>query len=127
MENTIKRTKTRNDVIFIALLFVFVVIVGSLYVFTRKDGNTVTVTVNGKFYGEYSLNEDRTVEIRAGDAFNLLVIEYGEARVAEASCPDGVCAMIHPICHDGESIICLPNRVIVTVTLSDEDAPDIIV
>jgi hypothetical protein len=127
MGNTIKRTKTRNDVIFIAVLLAFVVIVGSLYVFTRKDGNTVTVTVDGKFFGEYSLNEDRIVEIRVGECFNLLLIEGGKARVAKASCPDGVCAMVHSISHDGESIICLPNRVIVTVTLADEDAPDIIV
>ena len=34
MGNTIKRTKTRNDVIFIAVLLAFVVIVGSLYIFT---------------------------------------------------------------------------------------------
>ena len=56
----------------------FVVIVGSLYVFTRKDGNTVTVTVDGKFFGEYSLNEDRIVEIRVGECFNLLLIEGGK-------------------------------------------------
>ena len=44
-----------------------------------------------------------------------------------ASCPDGICVSHRPIFRDGESIVCLPNRVVITV-VSDGDtaSPDIV-
>ena len=57
---------------------------------------------------------------------NLLVIQDGYAWVAEASCPDGICSSHRPICHDGESIICLPNKVVIEIHRSSQNQPDII-
>ena len=123
-----KARKTKNDIIFIAALLVVFSVVGLIYFFARAQGNTVTVTVDGELFGEYSLAEDRTVEIRVGDNLNILVIENGEARVTDASCPDGICSAHKPISRDGESIVCLPNRVVVTVCVRGEaESPDIIV
>ena len=127
MDGTKEKAKIKNDMIFIAALLALVAVFGACFLFSRAEGDTVTVTVDGKLFGEYSLSEDRTVEIRAGEGFNLLIIEGGKARVAEASCPDGVCRAHNPISRDGESIICLPNKVVVTVGKSGGDAPDIIV
>ena len=57
-----------------------------------------------------------------------MVISDGKVRVDLADCPDGICVAHRPIFRDGESIVCLPNRVVVTViTDNSEDAPDIIV
>lgn len=125
--STKERTKLKNDIIFIAVLLAFVAALGVIFLSTRADGDMVTVTVDGKLFGEYPLSVDRTVEIKTGDNINLLIIEGGCARVAEATCPDGVCVSHKPISRDGESIICLPNKVVVTVSKSGEDSPDIIV
>lgn len=122
-----KKSKAKNDIIFIAVLLALILVFGAFYVFSRGEGDTVTVTVGGKLYGEYLLSEDRTVEIRNGEAVNLLIIEGGKARVEYASCPDGVCAAHRPISRDGDSIICRPNEVVVTVRKKISDAPDIIV
>ena len=44
-----------------------------------------------------------------------------------ASCPDGICAAHKPISREGESIVCLPHRVVITVrTVEDEGGPDIV-
>ena len=57
--------------------------------------------------------------------FNLLIIKNGRAYVKDASCPDGICSSHSKIYRDGESIVCLPNRVVVTVvSSSNDDAPD---
>ncbi len=122
-----RKSKVKNDIIFIAVLLALIVAVGAVYVSTRQEGDTVTVTVGGELYGEYPLSQDRTVEIKNGEALNLLIIEGGKASVEHASCPDGVCAAHRPISRDGESIICLPNEVVVTVRKKNADAPDIIV
>ncbi len=118
--------KTKNDVILIVgLLLLTAAAALALFLF-RTPGDTVTVTVNGTLFGEYSLSENRKVEIKSGDGYNLLVIEDGQAYVWEASCPDGICAAHRPIQNDGESIICLPNKVVVEVHAQSEDQPDII-
>ncbi len=122
-----KKSKAKNDIIFIAVILALILALGAFYVFSHGEGDTVTVTVGGVLYGEYPLSEGRTVEIKNGEAVNLLIIEGGRARVATASCPDGICAAHKPISRDGESIICLPNRVVITVRSGTGESPDIVV
>ena len=121
--------KHRNDVIFIAVLLLIVALLGAAFFFLREEGDTVTVSVDGKHYGTYPLNTDLTLSIRTGEdgeEENLLVIRDGTARVESATCPDGICAAHKPISREGESIVCLPHRVVITVHTSDGEEPDII-
>lgn len=119
----------RSDVLLIAALLV-VSAAGLLYLFVfRSGGDTVKVTVDGELYGVYSLSSDCSVDIVTGessDHLNRLVISGGKASMETADCPDGICVAHRPIFRDGESIVCLPNRVVVTVIIEDDtDAPDI--
>ena len=122
--------KHRNDAILIA--GVLLVAVGLLVYlnFFRSEGNTVTVTVDGTEYGVYSLAENRTEDIYSGEDglhHNRLVIKDGKVYMEAASCPDGICVAHKSVFRDGESIICLPNRVVVTVNIADKTkSPDII-
>ena len=121
--------KHRNDVIFVAVLLLIVALIGAAFFFLRGEGDTVTVSVDGKHYGTYPLHTDLTLSIRTGEdgeEENLLVIRDGKAYVESATCPDGICADHKPISREGESIVCLPHRVVITVQTSDGEAPDII-
>lgn len=121
--------KNRNDVIFIAVLLLIVVLAGAAFFFLRGEGDSVTVSVDGKHYGTYPLHTDLTLSIRTGeggDQENLLVIRDGHAYVESATCPDGICAAHKPISREGESIVCLPHRVVITVHTTDGEEPDII-
>ena len=121
----------RNDVIFIAALLLIVSLCGLCFYFFRGEGDKVVVTVDGKEFGTYSLAEDVRVEIRTGAKnaeLNVLVIKDGQAYVETATCPDGICAGHKPISREGESIVCLPHKVVITVYVTEEkDAPDIVV
>lgn len=123
-------SKHRNDLLFILALALAMSLLGGAFFLFRGEGNTVTVTVDGAPYGSYSLDESRTVEIRTGgenEQINRLVIADGQAKVEFASCPDGICAAHKPISREGESIVCLPHRVVITVrTVEDEGGPDIV-
>ena len=121
------KRKRKNDIIFISVLLSAVILMGACFFFIRPEGEFVKVTVDKELFGEYPLSEDITVEIRSGDGLNILVIKDGKAYVSEASCPDGICSAHKPISREGESIICLPNKVVVTVVSSDTEGPDIIV
>jgi hypothetical protein len=121
--------KNRNDVLFIAVLLLIVVLAGAAFFFLRGEGDSVTVSVDGKHYGTYPLHADLTLSIRTGeegDQENLLVIRDGHAYVESATCPDGICAAHKPISREGESIVCLPHRVVITVHTTDGEEPDII-
>ena len=121
--------KFRNDLIFIVALLLIVALAGLAIYFLRGEGNAVTVTVDGKPLATYSLSEDRTVEILTGEdngELNLLIIKDGKAYVETATCPDGICAAHKPISRDGESIVCLPHKVVITVTQADGEGPDIV-
>ena len=120
----------RNDVIFIAVLLLLVSALGLCFYLFREEGNTVVVTVDKKEFGRYSLTEDAVVEIRTGknqEELNLLVIKDGKAHVETATCPDGICAGHKPISREGESIVCLPHKVVITIYSTEtNEEPDII-
>ena len=128
MEKTEKKRLRRNDVIFIAALLLVVAVAGACLYFFRGEGDTVTVSVDGTNIATYPLNVDRVEDIHTGtDGLNRLIIRDGKAWVETASCPDGICAAHKPIHRSGESIVCLPNKVVVTVQKADAtDQPDVI-
>ena len=123
---TTAKRKVKNDIIFISVLLLIILSVALALFLFRTVGDTVVVTIDGKIFAEYSLGEDREVQINSGDGYNLLVIEGGEAYIKKASCPDGICSSHRAIKHDGESIICLPNKVVVEIRTQGEKQPDII-
>lgn len=126
---TVRRT-IRNDIILIvALLLVASIVMVYLFVF-RDKGDTVKVTVDGKLYATYSLSDNITTDIVTGEnkgQVNRLVIKDGKAYIEYATCPDGICVDHSHIFRDGESIVCLPNRVVVTIVKGNStDTPDVI-
>ena len=129
MSKTEQKRLWRNDVIFIAALLAVVAVAGACLYFFRGEGNSVTVSIDGTVVATYPLNVDRTEEILTdGGGRNRLVIRDGKAYVDSASCPDGICAAHKPIHREGESIVCLPNKVVITVqTAHTDDGLDAVV
>ena len=123
------KRKIRNDVLFIASLLAVLLVAGACLFFLRGEGNTITVKVDQQVVGTYTLSQDQVVEIPSEQGHNRLVIQDGKAFMETATCPDGICVGHQPIHRNGESIVCLPNKVVVTVTVdaADPDQPDIVV
>lgn len=110
--------KFRNDLIFIVAILALVAIGAAALFLLRGQGSAVRVEVDGTVIGTYPLSVDREVEIitgENGEERNLLVIKDGKATVSTATCPDGICAAHKPISREGESIVCLPHKVVITV------------
>lgn len=129
--DNIKKHNLRNDIILITAV-ILAAVIGLIYLnFFRSPGDSVTVTVDGEVYGVYSLSVNITEDIYTGDNnenLNRLVITDGKALMETATCPDGICVFHKSIFRDGESIVCLPNRVVITVTREGStDGPDVII
>lgn len=119
--------KTKNDIILVAVILL-VAAAGLLFVTAnRKQGNLAVVKIDGIEANRYSLSENVTVEIKTGDRdefTNTLVIEDGKARISQANCPDKICVGHRPVCYSGETIVCLPHKVIVEI-VSEEKSPSL--
>lgn len=108
----------KNDNILIAAILVIAIVVGVVLIFTQKsaENGIVIVTIDGKEYARYSLDENIQEKIEQSDgSYNILEIKDGEVDVTEASCPDGICVDHHKISKTNQNIVCLPNKVVVSI------------
>jgi len=105
----------RNDVI---LIIVLLLLGGALALFlraTRQGGEYVSVQVDGELLMALPLSEDAQIVLGEDGHANTLVIEHGTARVAAADCPDQICVRQEAVQFAGESIVCLPHRLVIAV------------
>lgn len=113
-----KKSKFRNDVVLAAVIVIIAVAVLLLINATKVQGNSVVVKIDGEVTQSYSLSENVEFEIKTGknnDNINVVVIENGKVRVTEADCPDGICKEYRPISYVGQTIVCLPHKVVVEI------------
>lgn len=88
-----------------------------------QQGNVAILEINGKVIEKFDLNkihEPYTVETELGK--NVLVFEQGMVRVVEADCPDQICVSFGWAKRAGQSIVCLPHRVVVKIMNEQSDS-----
>ena len=108
-----EKKKERNDRILIVAIIGIAILLGMFFLLKEKGtGTTVVVSVDGEEYGRYSLLKEQVVQI---GGTNTLVIHNHEADMLFAECPDQICVKHTPITDTDENIICLPNKVVVTI------------
>ena len=103
----------KQDWILIAALLLAA---GALWLAVRPGGTGgwVVITQNGEETARYSLAEDRTVTLGT-DEYNVLVIQDGKAAVTQANCGDHTCIRMGEIGREGESVVCLPHRLVIEI------------
>ncbi len=81
----------------------------------------VSIYQDGQKLADYPLSEDQTLVIPWEDkGYNLLLIEDGRAAVTDADCPDQLCVRQRSISRNGESIICLPHKLVLQIAGEEE-------
>lgn len=109
--------KRRNELLLMAgLILIILALFGVNWLAAQKKGALVEVSVEGKVVDTFHLNENVDIVIRGyNGGTNHLIIKDGGAFISEASCPDKVCVRQGTIRERGQSIVCLPNKMIVTI------------
>lgn len=120
--------KHARDILLIACILLVGGAIALLLLLTRRTGSFVEVRVDGSVVSVYPLGEDAEYLIEgAGGGSNRLIIRNGEAWVESASCPDGLCVNMGHIRYKGASIVCLPNRVVISITGEADEGVDAVV
>jgi len=116
--------KHKNDIL---LVLAVLVLAGCFWLYSsfgRAAGAEVVVEVDGEELYRLPLSEDTRLNIASGERYNVLVISGGEVSVEDASCPDHVCVRSGKVSLDGQTIVCLPNKTVVTVVGGAENELD---
>lgn len=95
-------------------------------IFMNGSADKIRITRDGELYKEVSLDENQTIviEIPGEEGSNTLEVKDGYAKMIDSDCPDHLCEQQHRISKKGETIICLPNKVIVEVQSKEEPEID---
>ncbi len=79
---------------------------------SKNGGTTVTVKEANQVVFKGSVFEENSVILDG----NIISIKNGTVFMKEADCKHQICVKHKKIENAGESIICLPNRVVVTIS-----------
>ena len=103
----------------IALILVILAIGAVILLITHNDreqGAYVVVMVRDREIARYSMAINGVYDINDNNGkTNRIEIKDGRVRMIEASCPNHLCIHQGWIRFEGQSIVCLPNKVTVTV------------
>lgn len=111
-----KQKTLKNDILLIAALLVLAAAVFCLLRLTRARGGEAVVTVDGQTVAVLPLAADAALTVGEDSGFrNTVEVSGGRVRVADADCPDRLCVRQGWISYDGESIVCLPHKLVVAV------------
>ncbi|GFI15433.1 MAG: NusG domain II-containing protein [Lachnospiraceae bacterium] len=114
--------KLKKDIILLLGIILAAFLLWLIPYLLNKDASAmVTVYQNGHEIGKYPLGKEQTLSIPYGeDGYNLLFISGGEASISDADCPDGLCVRQRAVDRNGESIICLPHKLVIQITAGKE-------
>lgn len=82
-------------------------------------GTKAYITVAGKEYGTYDLDKDQEIVIKQNNHINKITISDGKVSMSFSDCKNQVCVKHKAIDRTSESIVCLPNKVMVQIMGND--------
>lgn len=117
----------RQDLILIgSLLLIGIVLLAGYRLWYHDSGGSVEITIDGEQYQTLSLSKNTTIKLPAENGSNILTIRDGVADMTEADCPDQLCVKQKAISHTGETLVCLPHKIVVKVINNTDDTETIL-
>ena len=101
----------KGDIVIIVSVLAMILASSALLFLGKVSGRTVTVRENNEVVYKGSLYENKVIELTG----NTVEIKDGAVTVAQADCKNQICVNHAAITKKGESIICLPNKVIAEI------------
>lgn len=120
-----KKLFRKNDLFLIGALILLGLVVMFIINITKADGSKVKVTINGNEYETLPLDKNTTYTVTGDNGeWNTFVIKDGYIDMVDASCPDKLCVKHRNIHFSHETIVCLPNKVVLEVIGGEENGVD---
>lgn len=112
-------TGKRDMILAAAILIIAAAVFTFNYFSHRAPAAIAQVTVEGKLVDTLDLSKDTELTVTgAAGGTNHLIVKDGEIWCSEATCPDKLCVRQGKKHLNGDTIVCLPNKMVVTVISS---------
>ncbi len=109
--------KTGDKILLVILVILTVIVISINMSEARNTNKTVVIRSDGKIVKEIPLNknESKKIQIKSKEGHLTVEINNGEVRVLDSTCKDKLCVKEGWIRKIGESIVCLPNRISISI------------
>lgn len=115
--------KYRADIVLIGLLIIMAFISYIvIFNFMSKHGDVVEVYSQSKLIKKVPLDTDTEFEVKIDNHVNVIRVENGFVFMLDADCPDKLCKKQGKIRNSGETIICLPNKIVIRVEAEKQNS-----
>lgn len=112
---------TKGDIILIVVLVILsVASIAGIRNFLN-GGKHVVVEVDGRHVMELSVDSNVTETVKGPLGETVIVVENGTARITDSPCPHKYCIRMGSISRRSEIIVCVPNRVFLTIRGGGEE------
>lgn len=115
------KLKKLDKILIVVLLFFAAGLYFSGILRPHGAGVRAIISVGGKEYTRISLEEEKELIIEQNGKKNIIVVEGGMAFMKEASCPDQICIRQGKIKKKNETVVCLPNQVLIEIEGGQEE------
>ncbi len=105
----------KADIILAVILVVLSLMVVTVTAFSKSDGQKVIIKVDNESVYELPLNTDNKIVVENHYGTNTVIVSDKKVSVIDADCPDGYCENHIAITKKGETIACLPHRLVVEI------------
>lgn len=117
--------KYRNDAVLVLIFLLIALSVWVVFSVTAQKGNYVVVIKDGTETEKYPLSEELSVDISSSEnGINRLTIKNGEAKIIFANCRDLICVNHKGISKVGETIVCLPHKLVIKIVNESSNSLD---
>lgn len=110
----------KADIILAAALIIAGLAMSYILSFGRTAGSELIITCDGEKFASYFLDENREIVIDRNDHINKVTINNGVVSMSFSDCHGQDCVHQGEISKSGETIICLPNKVVLEIEGGDE-------
>lgn len=114
--------KKGDKIVFISILIIIVLGFSGTIIYKnyiKSPDKIAVIKQDGKVIDKINLTnftETKEMTIKTDDGhFNKIIIEKNSIKIADSDCPDGVCVKGGPISNAGDTIVCLPHKLIITI------------
>jgi len=87
----------------------------------KAAGQTAVVKAAGKVVATLPLNQDGEF-VFDENGTNVVIVRDGKVCITEADCPDETCVKMGWVSKAGDTIVCLPHRLTVTIEGGEADS-----
>lgn len=125
MEMKDKYTTKKRDIVLAAVLLILGITGVLIVKYGLKSGNTADIYIDDKLVQTIDMSVDDEYTFQTDKGSNTVEVRNGAVSMKSADCPDKVCVWMGTKNRNGETITCLPHKLVIEVHGGQEQEVDI--